>query len=106
MRVGQIIGINPGDLSRYREYHRNIWPEVADMIRECHIHNYSIYQFGALLFAYFEYTGDDFESDMKKMAAHEKTREWWAIMGPMQRPVENRKEGEWWADMNEVFHQD
>jgi L-rhamnose mutarotase len=33
-----------------------------------------------------------------------KTREWWAIMGPMQKPLEARKSGEWWAEMEEVFH--
>jgi L-rhamnose mutarotase len=48
--------------------------------------------------------GDNFESDMEKMATHAKTREWWAIMGPMQKPLETRKSGEWWAEMEEVFH--
>ena len=50
--------------------------------------------------------GNDFDADMKKMAADPKTQEWWAIMGPMQQPLENRKEGEWWANMEEVFHTD
>ena len=43
---------------------------------------------------------------MTKMAADPKTQEWWSIMMPMQRPVENRAEGEWWANMEEVFHLD
>jgi L-rhamnose mutarotase len=43
---------------------------------------------------------------MEKMAADPKTQEWWKIMMPMQRPVENRSEGEWWAIMEEVFHLD
>jgi L-rhamnose mutarotase len=43
---------------------------------------------------------------MAKMAAHAKTREWWAIMEPMQEPVETRKCGEWWAELEEVFHLD
>ncbi len=59
-----------------------------------------------MLFAYMEYIGDDFDADMKKMAADPKTQEWWAIMEPMQQPVEKRKEGEWWANMEEVFHLD
>ena len=40
------------------------------------------------------------------MAADPKTQEWWAIMNPMQRPLDARREGEWWADMEEVFHTD
>lgn len=58
------------------------------------------------LFSYFEYTGGDFGADMAKMAAHPKTQEWWAIMKPMQEPLETRKDGEWWAEMEEVFHLD
>lgn len=50
--------------------------------------------------------GDDFDVDMVKMAAHQKTKEWSSIMEPMQQPVENRKEGECWASMEEVFHLD
>jgi len=40
------------------------------------------------------------------MAADPETREWWAIMEPMQDPVPTRAKGEWWASMEEVFHLD
>jgi L-rhamnose mutarotase len=43
---------------------------------------------------------------MEKMAADRRTQEWWAIMKPMQIPLENKAQGEWWADMEEVFHTD
>ena len=43
---------------------------------------------------------------MDKMAADPKTKEWWAIVKPMQDPLETRTPGEWWADMEEVFHLD
>jgi L-rhamnose mutarotase len=43
---------------------------------------------------------------MAKMAADQKTQEWWRIMMPMQQPLETRAEGEWWANMEEVFHCD
>ena len=74
------------------------------MIKACNISNYSIYYKNNMLFAYMEYTGDDFAADMAKMAADPKTQEWWAIMEPMQRPVSSRAAGEWWANMEEVFH--
>jgi L-rhamnose mutarotase len=44
--------------------------------------------------------------DMARMAADPKTQEWWAIMMPMQRPLETREKDEWWAGMEEVFHLD
>ncbi len=65
---------------------------------------YSIFHKDGLLFAYFEYVGEDFDADMAKMAADPKTQEWWDIMKPMQAPIETRAEGEWWAAMQEVFH--
>ncbi len=105
-RYGQIIGVKPECLESYKKYHAAVWPEVLDMITKCNIRNYSIFYKDNQLFAYFEYIGDNFESDMEKMAAHAKTREWWAIMEPMQKPLKNRSEGEWWANMEEVFHLD
>jgi L-rhamnose mutarotase len=57
-----------------------------------------------VLFSYFEYTGTDLAADMEKMAADQKTQEWWAITNPRQTPLANRAEGEWWASMEEVFH--
>ena len=105
-RYAQLIGIKADRLEEYKRYHAAVWPEILDMIRQCNIRNYSIFYRDGLLFAYFEYTGNDFEADMAKMAADPKTQEWWDIMKPMQTPIETRAEGEWWANMEEVFHTD
>lgn len=105
-RFGQIIGVKPEHFERYKEYHAAVWPEVLGMITKCNIRNYSIFHKDGMLFAYLEYTGDNFEADMAKMAADPKTLEWWDVMMPMQQPVATRREGEWWANMEEVFHLD
>jgi L-rhamnose mutarotase len=105
-RYGSLIKIKPEAIDEYKRYHAAVWPDILDMIGECNIRNYSIYLKDTLLFGYFEYHGSDFASDMAKMAADRKTQEWWAIMKPMQQPLETRREGEWWADMEEVFHTD
>ena len=102
--------IDPHQAGQDRRVQNNtnaaVWPEVAKTISECNITNYSIYHHDGLLFAYFEYVGDDFEGDMAKMAADPMTQKWWAVQKPLQQPYEKRKEDEWWADMEEVFHQD
>ncbi|HLP17124.1 MAG TPA: L-rhamnose mutarotase [Bacteroidota bacterium] len=103
-RYGQVIGIKPEHFERYKKFHASVWPEILAMITECNIRNYSIFHRDNRLFAYFEYVGNDFESDMARMAADAKTKEWWAIMEPMQEPVAGRAPGEWWASMEEVFH--
>jgi L-rhamnose mutarotase len=103
-RYGQIIHVKPEQLETYKRYHAAVWPEVLNTIRACNISNYSIYHRDGLLFAYFEYTGEDFEGDMTKMAADPHTQAWWEIMQPLQQPVKTAAEGEWWATMEEVFH--
>ena len=105
-RFGQVIGVREEHFEEYVKYHAEVWPGVLKMIEECNIRNYSIFHKDGLLFAYFEYTGEDFDADMAKMAADSKTQEWWDIMMPMQAPLETRTEGEWWANMEEVFHTD
>jgi L-rhamnose mutarotase len=105
-RYGSIIKIKPDKLEEYKKLHKNIWPGVAKTITECNIKNYSIFYKDGYLFSYFEYTGKDYDSDMKKMADDPVTQKWWDICKPMQEPLETRKEGEWWAEMEEVFHQD
>ena len=105
-RFGQLIGLRPEVKEEYIKYHANVWPEVLQTIRDCNIRNYCIFLKDDTLFAYFEYVGDDFQADMAKMAADPKTREWWTIMDPMQKPIPTRAAGEWWAKMQEVFHTD
>lgn len=105
-RYGQIIGVKPEHFEEYKKYHAAVWPDILKMISACNIRNYSIYHKDSQLFAYFEYYGNDFAADMAKMAADPTTQKWWAVMEPMQQPIENRKPGEWWANMEEVFHLD
>lgn len=108
-RYGSVIGLRQEKLEEYRKLHADVWPDVLKMIRECNIRNYSIYlrklpDGKHYLFSYFEYTGEDFEADMAKMAAEATTQKWWELCMPCQQPLEDRAEGQWWAAMEEVFH--
>lgn len=103
-RYGMVIRVKPDKVEEYVQLHRAVWPEVLDCIRKSNITNYSIFLKDDLLFSYFEYTGEDYEADMRKMAADPVTREWWSFCKPCQQPVETRADGEWWAKMTEVFH--
>jgi len=105
-RYGMLIKVKEDSIEMYKKYHTEVWPGVLATIRACNIKNYSIYLKDDFLFAYFEYHGTDYKADMAKMAADRRTQEWWAVMMPMQQPLDTRKEGEWWAEMEEVFHTD
>lgn len=103
-RFGQLIGIKPEAVAEYERLHAAVWPAVLATIEACNIRNYSIFRHQHLLFAYFEYTGDDFAADMARMAADPATQEWWAICKPLQQPLPDTSPDEWWQTMREVFH--
>jgi L-rhamnose mutarotase len=105
-RFGSVIKVKREKLAEYKQLHANAWPEVLKMIHECNIRNYSIYFKDGYLFSYFEYHGQDYAEDMKKMAADPITQAWWKLTDPCQEPLETRLPGEWWASMEEVFHAD
>ena len=109
-RYGMVIEVRPEMIDRYKHLHANPWPAVGEMIRACHIQNYSIYlrelEPGRYyLFSYFEYTGTDFDADMARMAADPETNRWWAETDPCQRPLATALRGEKWSLMEEVFFQ-
>jgi L-rhamnose mutarotase len=110
-RYGMVTGIRPDKIERYRQLHAAIWPDVLKKIKECNIRNYSIYlqkiDNSYFLFSYFEYTGTDFDGDMRKMAADSITRRWWAETDPTQLPLpEAAAEKKIWTNMKELFHTD
>ena len=107
-RMGWVIGIRPEKIAEYKTLHAEVWPAVLQIISACGIRNYTIYlrEPENLLFAHFEYHGEDFAADMARMAADETTRRWWALTDPCQQGLASRKQGEWWAPMSEVFHSD
>lgn len=107
-RRAQIIRLKPEEIAEYKRIHAEVWPDVLRTIAACHIKNYSIFlrEPENLLFAYFEYHGDDFKADMAKMAADETTQRWWKITDPMQEALSSAAEGEWWAPAELVFHTD
>jgi L-rhamnose mutarotase len=105
-RVASVIGLPPENRAEYERYHAAVWPGVLARLAASHVHNYSIYRHGDLLFSYFEYTGDDYEADMAAIAADPETQRWWAVQMPLQRPLEDRADGEWWKELPEVFHTD
>jgi L-rhamnose mutarotase len=105
-RFGQVLGVKPEHVAEYERIHRAVWPEVLATIHACNIRNYSIFRHDDLLFAYFEYVGDDFAADTAKMAADPKTQEWWSVCMPMQQPVAGAGTDEWWKTIPEVFHTD
>jgi len=103
-RVGMVIGIRPEHIEEYRRLHDDDNPGVRDLLRKYHIHNFSIflteiegkwYEFG-----YYEYTGNDFESDMARLAEEPRNIEWLKTCDPMQIPLPGEKG---WRVMEQIY---
>ncbi len=109
-RFGMVTGLKREKLAYYKQLHAAAWPAVLKKIKECNIQNYSIYlkeiAGKPFLFSYFEYTGSDFDADMKKMAADSTTQRWWKETNPCQQPLPDAAaNGKVWSGMEEVFHE-
>jgi L-rhamnose mutarotase len=108
-RHAWVTGLKPEKAAYYRQLHANPWPSVNAKLKECNIRNFSIYEreIGGktYLFAYLEYTGKDFDADMKKMAYDPETQRWWKETDPCQSPLpEALKAGKIWSDTKEIYH--
>ena len=94
--------------AHYEDLHAHPWPAVNKAIKDCHIQNFSIHKIeinGQLfLFAYLEYTGKDFDADMKRMAADPETQRWWKETDPCQLPLPDAlAKGKVWSDTKELY---
>lgn len=109
-RFGMVTGIRPERIAYYKQLHAAAWPGVLENLSACNIHNYSIYlkeiEGKHYLFSYFEYTGIDYEADMKKMAADTTVQRWWKETAPTQLPLPDAAAaGQTWSNMEQVFYQ-
>ena len=108
-RFGMVTGLKPGKMEYYKQLHAAVWPAVQQKIKECNINNYSIYlkeiDGKPMLFSYFEFTGQDFNADMQKMAADSATKRWWKETDPCQQPLTDAaSKKQIWSGMEEIFH--
>ena len=108
-RFAWVTGLKPEKAAYYKQLHANPWPGINRMLKECKIQNYSIHlkeiDGKPYLFSYLEYTGDNWEADMKKMAADPETQRWWKETDPCQAPLPDAAaQGKIWSDMEEVYY--
>lgn len=81
--------------------HAAVWPDVLKTIKACKLENYSISIMGDMVVSYFEYTGDDYDADMDKMAADPVTQEWWKHTKPC---FAGHDQGVYYEDLEEIFY--
>ena len=100
-RYGQHAVLKAEKVEDYVRLHAAVWPEVLKIISDCNMQNYSIFLDGRDVFCYFEYVGEDYEADMKKMADDPITQEWWTHTKPC---FEGHEKQEYYLDWKEIFY--
>ena len=93
--------LNPGKVQDYIALHAEPWPELLQLIADCHIHNYSISIRGTELYTYYEYTGENYEADMSVMVNSPVMQKWWKYSKPCFLYHER---GYYYDELQEIFY--
>jgi L-rhamnose mutarotase len=88
----------------YEAFHRAVWPEIVDSIRDSGITDLEIYQVSNRLFMIMQ-TDENFSFNKKNMMdqANPKVQEWETLMWKYQQALPVAKPGEKWVLMNKIF---
>jgi L-rhamnose mutarotase len=91
-------------IKEYEDYHKKIWPEILQSIKEAGIEQMEIYRVVNRLFMIME-TNDDFNFERKASAdeANAKVQEWETLMWKYQQAMPGSKPGEKWMMMEKIF---
>jgi len=91
-------------IAEYEGWHKAVWPEIIDSIRDSGITGLEIYRVFNRLFMIME-TKDDFSFDTKNEMdrANPKVQEWENLMWTYQQALPLAKPGEKWILMNQIF---
>jgi L-rhamnose mutarotase len=96
---------DPALIEQYKEYHRNVWPEVRDSLKAVGILNMNIYLLGRRMFMVMD-TVDQFEAEVdfpRYLQLSPRCQEWEDLMGSFQEKVPEARADEKWALMERVF---
>jgi L-rhamnose mutarotase len=102
-RVAFKMRLKPGCEAEYRARHDAIWPELAQVIRESGVRNYSIFRSDLDLFAYLE-MADVAPPQEVGAPVHPVLQRWWDSMEPLMECNDDRSPVTW--PLDEMFHLD
>ena len=95
---------DPKLIAEYKKHHENIWPEIAESIKQAGVEDMEIYLHGTRMFMIME-VNDKFSLEVKQKIDSEnpKGREWEALMWKFQQSLPPAKPGEKWRFIERIF---
>lgn len=91
-------------IAEYETYHKGIWPEITESIKNVGVLNMEIYRISNRLFMIMEVEDDfSFEEKAKADNANPKVQEWETLMWKYQQALPMAKPGEKWLLMDKIF---
>lgn len=95
---------NAALITEYEKYHKEVWPEIVDSIKESGIENMEIYRTGIRLFMIMEVNDSfSFEDKAAADAANPKVQEWEQVMWKYQQALPTAQPGEKWVLTDKIF---
>lgn len=95
---------DPNLIEEYKNFHRNVWPEIIESIKKSGIINLEIYNIQNRLLMIIEADSNfSFEEKSKLDATNPKVQEWEALMWKFQQALPGAKPGEKWLLMDKIF---
>ncbi|WP_026359859.1 L-rhamnose mutarotase [Sphingomonas sp. PR090111-T3T-6A] len=86
--------LKPGHVEEYRRRHDAIWPELAELLRDAGISNYSIFldEETLALFAVLDLADDNRRDSLPD---HPIMKRWWDHMAPLMEVEPGNRPREW-----------
>ena len=95
---------DPRLIVEYTRYHEQIWPEIAESIRDSGIRDMEIYLLGTRMFMVMEVDETfSFEAKAEADRRNPKVQEWENLMWKFQQALPQAQPGEKWMLMERIF---
>lgn len=98
---------DPDLVAQYKDHHKEVWPEIAQSIRDAGVEEMEIYLLGTRLLMVLE-VNESFSFERKARLDEEnaKVREWEQLMSRFQQELPEGKPGQKWVVMEQIFKLD
>ena len=101
-RYAFILRLRERAAEAYERAHREVWPEMCNMLKDGGVSEYSIFRLDNLLLLTFRAV--DFEITWSQFDNYPVNLRWQAAMAPLFATSENLRSGERFPMMEEVFY--